>query len=295
MDTRTLGQTDLTVTRLGFGGARIGYEDVTPDQSDRLLNGLLDMGVTFYDTAACYHDSEEQIGRAIGSRREEYVLASKCGHVTGGASGQEWSAEVIAHSVDRSLERLRTDRLDLLQLHSCSAAVLAEGEAVEAVLRAKEAGKVRYVGYSGDGEAAMKAIGMGVFSTLQTSYNVVDQDARLQVLPAARAAGMGVIAKRPLANAAFKTEASRYSYADVYWERAKSMEVPEGAPADGVEIALRFCLSHEAVDTAIAGTSRIQNAEKNMEIIARGDLPEEVVTSLCEQFDRAGGDWAPQM
>ena len=105
---------------------------------------------------------------------------------------------------------------------------------------------MRYVGYSGDGEAALKAIGMGVFSTLQTSYNVVDQDARLQVLPAAREAGMGVIAKRPLANAAFKTEASRYSYADVYWERAKSMEVPEGAPADGVELALRFCLSHEA-------------------------------------------------
>ena len=295
METRTLGQTDLNVTRLGFGGARIGYETMSADQSDRLLNGLLDMGVNFVDTAACYHDSEEQIGKVIGARREEYVLASKCGHVTGGATGKEWSAEVIAHSVDRSLERLRTDRLDLLQLHSCSAEVLAEGEAVEAVRRAKEAGKVRYVGYSGDGEAAMKAIGMGVFSTLQTSYNVVDQDARLRVLPAARAAGMGVIAKRPLANAAFKTEASRYSYADVYWERSKSMAVPEGAPADGVELALRFCLSHESIDTAIAGTSRVENAEKNMEIIARGDLPEEVVASLCEQFDRAGGDWTPQM
>ena len=88
METRTLGKTDLTVTRLGFGGARLGYEDVTPDEADRLLNGLLDVGVTFVDTAACYHDSEEQIGQWIGARREEYVLASKCGHVTGGATGR---------------------------------------------------------------------------------------------------------------------------------------------------------------------------------------------------------------
>ncbi len=295
METRTLGRTDLTVTRLGFGGARIGYEDVTPDEADRLLNGLLDVGVTFVDTAACYHDSEEQIGRWIGARRDEYVLASKCGHVTGGATGEAWSAETIAHSIDRSLQRLHTDRIDLIQLHSCSAEELDRGEAVEAVLRAKEAGKVRYVGYSGDGEAAVKAIEMGVFSTLQTSYNVVDQEARREVLPAARAAGMGVIAKRPLANASFKADASRYAYADVYWERSKSMVVPEGAPADGVELALRFCLSHESVDTAIVGTSRVENAERNAETIAEGGLPEDVVTSLFEQFDRAGGDWTPQM
>ena len=182
-----------------------------------------------------------------------------------------------------------------MQLHSCSTEVLAKGEAVEAVLRAKEAGKVRYVGYSGDGEAALQAIGMGVFSTLQTSYNVVDQYARREVMPAARAAGMGVIAKRPLANASFKTDASRYAYADVYWERSQSIVVPEGAPADGVELALRFCLSHESIDTAIVGTSRVENAERNVETIAEGDLPEEVVTSLFEQFERAGGNWTPQM
>ena len=294
MKTRTLGKTDLTVSRLGFGGARIGYEDVTPDQADQLLNGLIDVGVTLIDTAACYDDSEEQIGKWIGSRRDEYVLASKCGHVTGGATGLPWSANTIAHSIDRSLQRLKTDRIDLIQLHSCSAEVLAGGEAVEAILKAKEAGKVRYIGYSGDGDDALYAIGMGVFSTLQTSYNVVDQHARRKVLPAAQAAGMGVIAKRPLANASFKTVASRYDYADVYWERSQSMVFPEDAPTHGVELALRFNLSHELIDSAIVGTTRIENVKKNIETIGKGNLPAEVIASLFEQFDRVGGSWEPR-
>ena len=175
METRKFGNTDLEVTRLAFGGARIGFEDVTDDQVDALLNGLLDNGVTFLDTAACYDDSEELIGKFVSHRREEYVLASKCGHVAGDATGEPWTADTINHSIDRSLRLLKTDRIDLMQLHSCSAEVLKKGEAVEAVQRAQEAGKVRYLSYSGDGDNALHAIGMGIFATLQTSFNVVDQ------------------------------------------------------------------------------------------------------------------------
>ena len=105
METRTLGRTDLVVTRLGFGGARIGLEDVNPDRVGRVLNRLLDDGITLIDTAACYHDSEELIGRYIGGRRNEYVLATKCGHVTGDATGEPWTRAVIEESIDRSLQR----------------------------------------------------------------------------------------------------------------------------------------------------------------------------------------------
>ena len=199
METRTLGKTDLEVTRLAFGGARIGYEDVTDEQVDQLLNGLLDSGVLLLDTAACYDDSEELIGKYVSHRRDDFVLASKCGHVAGEATGEPWTADTISESIDRSLKRLKTDRIDLMQLHSCSAEVLKKGEALDAVMKAKEAGKIRYVGYSGDGETALFAIRMGVFSALQTSFNIVDQKARHEVLPAAVEARMGIIAKRPIA------------------------------------------------------------------------------------------------
>ncbi len=294
MEKRTLGKTDLQVTRLGFGGARIGHEDKPLDQIEDVLNTLLDIGVTFIDTAACYDNSEELIGRFIGGRREEYVLASKCGHVTGEATGEPWSRETIVESIDRSLVRLGTDRIDLMQLHTCSAEVLRDGEAVEAVMQAKEAGKVRYVGYSGDGEDALEAIRMGVFSTLQTSFNLVDQKARAEVLPAAREAGMGVIAKRPIANGAFGQGASPYNYADVYWERSQQLQVPKGAPGDPMELSLRFTLSQEAIDTAIVGTTNSDHARKNLELIGKGPLSQAVLDSFYEQFEKLGEAWDPR-
>lgn len=294
MEKRTLGKTDLVVTRLGFGGARFGIEDTLHDRVEVVLNTLLDLGVTLIDTAACYDNSEELIGRFVSGRREEYVLASKCGHVTGGATGEPWSREVITESIDRSLKRLGTDHIDLMQLHSCSAEVLRAGEAVEAVMQAKEAGKVRYVGYSGDGEDALEAIRMGVFSTLQTSFNLVDQKARPGVLPGAVAAGMGVIAKRPVANGAFGQAASPYSYADVYWERGQHLQAPEGAPEDPIELSLRFTLSQDAIDTAIVGTTNPEHARKNVELAGKGPLSQTVLDSFYEQFDQLGEEWDPR-
>lgn len=291
METRTLGKTDLEVTRLAFGGARIGFEDVTDEQVEQLLNGLLDSGVLLLDTAACYDDSEELIGKCVSHRRDDFVLASKCGHIAGEATGEPWTADTISESIDRSLKLLKTDRIDLIQLHSCSAEVLEKGEAVEAVVKAKEAGKIRYIGYSGDGENALFAIRMGVFSTLQTSFNIVDQKARYEVLPAAVEAGMGIIAKRPIANGAFGKSASPYSYADAYFDRSKSMTVPEGAPKDGIELALRFTLSQDAIDTAIVGTTKLANAQKNIATLSAGPLEGSVVDSFHSQFDELGGDW----
>ena len=294
METRTLGRTDLVVTRLGFGGARIGLEDVNPDRVGRVLNRLLDDGITLIDTAACYHDSEELIGRYIGGRRNEYVLATKCGHVTGDATGEPWTRAVIEESIDRSLQRLRTDHVDLVQLHTCSADVLREGEAVDAAMRAKEAGKTRYVGYSGDGDDALEAIRMGVFSTLQTSFNLVDQKGRADVLPEAKAAEMGVIAKRPIANGAIGQSASPYGYADAYFKRARQLEIPDGAPEDPIELSLRFTLSQDAIDTAIVGTTNPDHARDNLELTAKGPLANAVLDSFYSQFDALGAEWNPQ-
>ncbi len=126
MEMNPLGNTGLSVSRLGVGLARIGYELTMSDieEAGQVLNTALDEGINFLDTAACYDISEELVGRTVAHRRDEYILATKCGHVTNGTSGEAWSAQTIQASIDRSLQRLKTDHLDLVQLHSCDTEIL---------------------------------------------------------------------------------------------------------------------------------------------------------------------------
>src|SRR5205807_7138477 len=122
------------------------------------------------------------------------------------------------------LKRLRTDRLDLIQLHSCSLDELRKGEVAEALEEARKRGYTRYIGYSGDGQAARYAIACGRFDTLQTSVNIADQEALDLTLPLARERRMGVIAKRPLANAVWKSARKPdNAYYHAYWDRVQKL------------------------------------------------------------------------
>ncbi len=195
-----LGSTDLEVSRHGFGAASIG--DGAPlEQIENLFDSLLELGITFIDTADCYNQSEKMIGRYLSGRLGEFVVATKCGCVNPGEEGVEYSREVVEHGIDRSLERMGLQCLDLVFLHTCSAEILRAGEATDALLRARDAGKVRYIGYSGVDEDALQAISMGIFDAVQVTFNILNQTALDEVLPAAEQAGIGVVAKRPIANA----------------------------------------------------------------------------------------------
>lgn len=208
METRQFGQTDMHVSVLGFGGSEIGYEGASQNAVEQLLNSALDAGLNVIDTAECYENSEELIGSAVSQRRADYYLFTKCGHPRGIGS-EDWSSDSIVESIARSLRRLRTDCVDLVQLHSCSEAVLRKGEAIAALQTARERGYTRYVGYSGDSVAAKYAVECGAFDSLQTSINIADQEAIELTIPLAQTRRMGVIAKRPLANAAWDQATSR--------------------------------------------------------------------------------------
>lgn len=285
----------MQVTRLGFGLAEIGSADLKDTHPTEVLNAALDAGINFLDTAACYGLSEELIGNAVSSRRDEYYLATKAGHLTGGYQGEEWSAQTIYDSIERSLRRLKTDRLDLVQLHSCSVDVLERGEAVEALQRAQQEGKTRYIGYSGDNEAAAWAVESGIFDTLQTSFNLVDQKARFSLLGKAKAQGVGVIIKRPIANSAWGADSSPSDYAADYFGRAQQMAAQTplpGAPADRMALALGFTLSHDEVDVAIVGTKTPKYMRSNVALVAQGiSLKNETLTELYHRFEAAGRDW----
>ena len=128
-----------------------------------VLNTALDNGVNLLDTAACYGNSEELIGDAVSSRRDEYILATKAGHAAGDETGEAWTGPTVARSIDRSLRRLKTDHVDIVQLHSCDVDVLEKGEVIRALEDAREAGKTRFISYSGDEEAAAWAVDSGIF------------------------------------------------------------------------------------------------------------------------------------
>ena len=290
METRVLGRTGLEISRLGVGLAEIGGLDLTEaKQAAEVVNLALDGGITFFDTAPCYGNSEGLIGRTIAHRRAEFVLATKAGHVTGGYDGESWTAQTVRDSIDRSLKRLRTDHLDIVQLHSCDVDVLERGEVIQVLQEAQQAGKTRYIGYSGDGERALWAVNSGHFDTLQTSFNLVDQTARYRLLGLAREQNMGIIVKRPVANGVWGSSRIPSEYAAEYFARAERMRAAgpiPAAPDNGVLLALGFVLAHDLVDTAIVGTRNPLHMQANIAWVnTQLPIAEEVVSELYRRFE----------
>lgn len=286
MEKRRLGRTDLDVTILGFGGAGTAGHDL--ENIEKVLNSALDAGINVIDTAECYEGSEESIGRAISKRRAEFFLFTKCGHPRGIGS-EDWSSNSILESIECSLRRLRTDRIDLIQLHGCSEAVLKKGEAISALEKARERGWVRYLGYSGDRHPARFAIECDAFDALQTSINIADQEAISQIVPLARTRNIGLIAKRPLANFAWKTGHKPInSYHHEYYERLRKLNfnfLRHGSADEAVAIALRFVLSVPGVHTAIVGTTKPERFRENARLLASRPLPESEYNAIRERWD----------
>jgi aryl-alcohol dehydrogenase-like predicted oxidoreductase len=299
MEKRRLGKTDMDVSVLGFGGSEIGYERASAEAVTELLNSALDAGLNVLDTAECYYNSEELIGQAISNRRKEFYLFTKCGHPHGVESGANWSKDSILESVTRSLQRLKTDRLDLLQLHSCSEAELRKGEVIDALQTAREKGYTRYIGYSGDSRAAHFAVESGAFDTLQTSINIADQEAIDLALPLAREKQMGVIAKRPIANAAWKTGHRPIdSYHHEYWERLRKLnyDFVRGDVNRSVSTALRFTLSVPGVHTAIVGTKKPARWRENALLLEAGPLSESEFQAIRDRWEEcAPRTWIGQI
>jgi aryl-alcohol dehydrogenase-like predicted oxidoreductase len=288
MERRQLGTTDMQVSVLGFGGSEIGYENASRETVAKLLNSALDAGLNVIDTAECYEGSEELIGDTVGNRRNDYYLFTKCGHPRGIGS-EDWSIPSLLESIERSLERLQTDHIDLIQLHGCSESILRKGDVISALQTAQEKGYSRYIGYSGDSVAAKYAVESGAFDTLQTSINIADQEALDLTLPLARERQVGVIAKRPIANAAWKEEHKPIeSYHHVYWDRLQKLQydfIRAGPLEKSIAHALRFTLSVPGVHTAIVGTSNPGRWSQNAKMIETGSLSEGEFNAIRQRWD----------
>ncbi len=268
MESQPFGNTGVEVSVLGLGTAEIGFEEVAERTLDAIFGVAFDMGINVIDTAAMYGDSEEKIGRALRGRRSQCFLCTKCGRyapsrrsILGFYERAHWQAQRLMRSVDeqesfdwrphilewnidQSLRRLGVDCIDVILLHSCSEETLRRGMVIEVLHRARQAGKVRYIGYSGDGLAALYAIQCRQFDVLETSINIADQEAVDLTVPLAIQHGMGVIAKRPIANGLWKSRhRPEFDGNHAYWDRLRELQYDFLQDGRALETALRFTLS----------------------------------------------------
>ncbi|MCH2171805.1 aldo/keto reductase [Myxococcota bacterium] len=288
--TNVFGPTGHRTTRLGFGAMELsGFDGPLADERvDRVLNGVLDAGINLIDTAPDYASSEELIGAHISHRRDEFFLASKCGCLVGrtpelrdGRLTHDFSPANIRAGVEQSLRRMKTDHLDLVQVHSSpSQSILEEHGTVEAMQVLRDEGKVRFLGMSSVLPDLLDHIAMGVFDVFQIPYSALQPEHGEAIRVAARA-GAGTIVRGGVARGAPDLDPDHGSSHDFWrgfvrerrgvWERANLDELLDGETRTG--FLLRFVLGHEDLQTTIVGTANPDHLAANVEAAERGPLP----------------------
>jgi aryl-alcohol dehydrogenase-like predicted oxidoreductase len=209
MTYRHLGHSGLMVSTVGLGCNNFGMR-IDAAETERVVGAALEHGITMFDTSDSYGDSEIFLGRALGSRRHEIVLATKFGSDLRGANGPDWGARgsrrYIRKAVERSLSRLGTDYIDLYQIHMPDPSTPIE-ETLSALSDLVHEGKVRYIGNSNfagwqiaDADWIARTTGSVRFISAQNHYNLIERDAEDDVLPACERFGLGQLPYFPLAS-----------------------------------------------------------------------------------------------
>lgn len=309
MKYRPLGSTGLVVSEIGFGAWGIGgltagqtsYGDTDDRTSLEALRCALDCGITFFDTSGAYGNghSEELIGRAFGDARQKVVLATKAGYESWDRP-PDFSPDAIVASVDRSLGRLRTDYIDLLQLHNAPLDVLGHPEVQRVLERLVVQGKILNWGISakspGEALEALKAASVPV---IQANFNMMDVRAVTSgLLEQVRHSQVGFIARTPLSfgflsgvigrDTAFPPGDHRSGWPHRQLENwidgaAELLGAVSAAPGQAaVHAALRFCLAFAEVSSVIPGILTSREAAENAAASALEPLPPRYVAEVLE-------------
>jgi aryl-alcohol dehydrogenase-like predicted oxidoreductase len=283
---RLLGRTNLEVSALSLGTVELGTDygirqpgqPGRPDRAEsiRLLEYAADRGINLFDTAPAYGDSENLLGEALGKRRDCHFATkvSMPEKEEKPLSGKPLQKAVSA-SLEASLKGLRRDFIDIVQIHNATVETIERGEITEALLKARDAGKIRFLGASVYGEeAALAVIKAGDFDTIQLAYNLLDQRMAGEVFPAACEANIGVICRSALLKGAL-TERARWlpeELAPLREQVTRAVNSLAGSWEKLPQIALRFCLSSSHISTVLVGASSRQELDAAIEAAAAGPL-----------------------
>ncbi len=290
MKTRKLGSTGLVVSEVGFGAWAIGgdrhgnsYGPTEDEESLRAIRAALDLGCTFFDTSDCYGHghSEELLGQALKGDRSKVILATKGGsdfYQT--PTGVNFSESYLMKALEKSLERLQTDYIDVYQLHNPPFSLLEHGHVFEPLEKMKAQGKIRFYGVSiHDPQEGLLALKNGKPSTLQVVYNYLRRNAAEELFPKAIAEGVGIIAREPLSNgfltgkyskdSIFPVGDIRHQWPTKYQTQLINMvqdylKLLKDSPFTPAQNALRFALAQPAVSVVIPGCKTVAQVEENL-------------------------------
>jgi 1-deoxyxylulose-5-phosphate synthase len=288
MKTRELGKTGIKVSEIAFGGVEIGIpygigvhgkEDMlSRDQAINLLHEALDKGITFFDTARLYGESESIMGEAFHDRRDKIVLSTKCKHFrdsSGAILRYDLLKKTIEESMEESLTQLRTDYVDLFMLHQGDLEILNNEDVKEIFTALKSAGKTRAIGASTYApEETKKAIEKG-WDVIQCPFNLMDQR-QAQNFHDAEESGVGIVIRsvlmkgllsdkgRGLHDALKNVEDHIKKYHDLL-----SNEIP-----DVSTLATKFALSFKEISSVLVGIDRSEYLDKALSAVSGNLLTE---------------------
>ncbi len=297
LETRVLGRTGIEVTALGYGamevrGSRIwGGRPVTEAQADTILNAVLDNGINFIDTANDYGRSEEFIGKYLSHRRSEYTLATKCGCTVvhrdenTDDTPHVWTRENLFRGLHESLERMKTDYVDVMQLHNPSVEQVEQGDLISVLQEMKQQGKVRWIGCSSTLPHITTYIEWGLFDVYQIPYSALER-AHENACSQAALSGAGVINRGGVARGEPGVGLGNTDR----WKSFEAANLDELREEGESRTAflLRFLLSHPHISTTIVGTLIPEHLTENVAHAAKGTLSAEVYAEAKRRLDAVG-------
>jgi aryl-alcohol dehydrogenase-like predicted oxidoreductase len=269
-----LGRTGLQVTRLGYGAGH--RKPMNDEQRKAILTAVLDAGINYIDTARSYGNSEELIGRYLSHRRSEFFLATK---------GHTWTKEGLFQGLHESLRCLKTEYVDVMQLHNPSVEQCEREKLVDALLEMRKQGKVRWIGVSTTLPHLPTYLEWGVFDLFQIPYSALERDHEGWITKAAEA-GVGIATR---GGVALGEPGVGLGDADRWQEfEAAGLDELRKQGESRTALMLRFTLTHPHTHTIIVGTTNPDHLRENVQAGRKGPLPPDVYAEAKRRLAEVG-------
>lgn len=322
MNYRKLGRTGVSVSEIGFGAWALGgqWGSQSDDESGAALHRAIELGVNFIDTAQVYGDgrSERVIGEALREHGDRIIVATKTAPADGPwppspycKAEDRYSEKHLRANVEERLRNLQTDCIDILQLHTWTRAWNRDPQPLEVLRKLRDEGKIRHIGISTpeqDQNSLVQLMREGFLDVVQVIYNIFEQEPAAEFLPVAQETGTAVIVRVAFDEGSltgkyekghqFPADDFRSGYfegdrldrtvarVDAIKADVASVELPE--PFTMAEVALKFVLDHPAVSTVIPGIRNIRQAELNIPVSDKPNLPAELMNKLRQRYWHRG-------
>ena len=287
LETTEFGKTGIQVTRLGYGAMEL--RNLPETHAQNILNLVLDSGINFIDTSIDYGESENLIGKYISHRRNQYFLASKCGCPVGNLKEHIFTKDNIEKGIDQSLKRMKTDYLDLVQLHaSPSKALIDRDDVINTLLSVQKKGKVKFIGSSSVLPSLIDLVEMKVFDAFQIPYSALNREHE-EWITNAHVAGAGTIIRGGVSKG-ISTEVADQNNVSNEWKKfweAKLGDLMENNESPTAFI-LRFTLSHPSLNTTIVGTKNAEHLNENIHASNKGKLSQDIYEQAKCRLENIG-------